>query len=89
MDNEKDNVVVGEVISSSEERQNYNQDKFQRDLYGQMKVRTIKPWQIYLALAIIIAIFGLFIYLFIKYIEVFIILIIVGMILNFLKGIVK
>ncbi len=89
MEDEKDNVVTGEILSSSEERNKQNSQQFEEEFYNQFHVRRIKLWHIFLVLAIVLLIIGFAFYIFIKYIEIMLIIIILGFVLSFVKGLIK
>ncbi len=89
MDNEKDNVVTGEILSSDDDRKQQDNTNFHDDFYSQFQVRRIKTWHILLVIGIILFIIGLAIYVFIKYIEFFLIIILIVFVLRFAKGLIK
>ncbi len=89
MKEENDNVVTGEILSSADERDNKDTSDFENEFYHQFQIKRIKMWHIFLILAIILLIIGLSVYIFIKYIEVFLIIIIFVLSLKFVKGLVK
>ncbi len=89
MEDEKDNIVTGEILSSGEERSQQNNNQFDDEFYSQFQIRRIKTWHIFAVLAVILLIIGLAFYVFIKYIEVILVIIIFALILNFVRGLVR
>lgn len=89
MIDENDNVVTGEILSSESDRNRQKEDNFEEEFYTQFQIRRIKMWHLVAVLVIVLLIIALIAYVFVKFIEIFLIVILAGFLLSFIKGIIK